>query len=195
MAVLAFAVVSCGEPPPQLPKLSANAVILAFGDSLTYGTGAKDNESYPAALSELIGREVVNAGVPGEVSAAGLKRLPIEIDRADPDLIILCHGGNDMLRKKDLGQAEANIRQMISLARGQGIPVLMLGVPKPGLFLSAADHYQRIADDLQVPMEAEIIPDLLGDNAFKSDAVHPNAKGYKKIAESIAALLKETGAI
>ena len=85
MAVLAFAVVSCGEPPPQLPKLSANAVILAFGDSLTYGTGAKDYESYPAVLSQLIGREVVNAGVPGEVSAAGLKRLPIEIERADPE--------------------------------------------------------------------------------------------------------------
>jgi len=187
--------VSCGDPPPQLPKLSADAVILAFGDSLTYGTGVKDYQSYPAVLSQLIGREVVNAGVPGEVSAAGLKRLPIEIDRVDPDLLILCHGGNDMLRKKDMGQAEANIRQMIRLARGQGIPVLMLGVPKPGLFLSAADHYQRIADDLQVPIEDEIIPELLGDNAYKSDAVHPNAKGYKRIAESVAALLKETGAI
>ena len=73
--------------------------------------------------------------------------------------------------------------------------VVMLGVPNPGLFLSTADFYTKVATDMQVPIEAEIIPDLLGDNQFKSDTIHPNAAGYAKIADALAAMLRERGAL
>lgn len=194
-ALIVLVVAACSGGGGELPKLAPGDVILAFGDSLTFGTGASREESYPAALSRRIGFEVVNAGVPGEVSAKGLKRLPKVLDQVRPKLVILCLGGNDMLRRQDLAQTEENLKQMVRLIRAQGAAVVMLGVPEPGLFLSTADVYERVASELLVPLEDDIIPDLLGDNQYKSDHIHPNAAGYSRLAEAVEALLKYRGAL
>lgn len=186
---------ACGESVPALPRLAPDDLVLAFGDSLTYGTGARPNESYPAVLSQLIGRQVVNAGQPGELSEEGLKRLPGLLDRHQPALLILCHGGNDLLRRQSSTQAEENLRQMVFMAQTRGIPVVLVGVPAPGLWLSTADHYQKIASDLGLPYQGEILPEILDENGLKSDMVHPNGNGYRMMAEAIAALLREAGAV
>lgn len=185
----------CGDAQPQLPRLAGDAVILAFGDSLTQGTGASVSSSYPAVLAGLTGRTVINAGIPGELSAAGLRRLPEVLDATNPQLMILCHGGNDLLRKRNSGQLAANIREMITLARQRGVDVVLIGVPRPGLLLGTADVYYEIAESMNVPLEADALADILGDAGLKSDPIHPNAAGYRAMAEALHKFLRTTAAL
>ena len=175
--------------------MPADAVVLAFGDSLTFGTGAQPEASYPAVLETLIARKVWKAGVPGEVSAAGLARLPSALDYYQPQLLILCHGGNDFLRKLGDAQAAENLRDMIRLARQRGVEVMLIAVPKPGLFPSPPDFYAEIAKEFGLPYEDAALKTILRDNELKSDIAHPNARGYAKLAQAVAALLKKSGAI
>jgi lysophospholipase L1-like esterase len=198
--LLAFALgaallAGCGERTLPLPPLDPGAIVLAFGDSLTYGTGASTAESYPAVLERLIGRKVVSSGVPGEISAVGLARLPVALEEAQPTLLILCHGGNDFLRKLPETQPAANIRAMVKLAKEKGVEVVLVGVPRPGLTGSPAGFYADIAREFRIPYDGEALKTVLTDNALKSDWVHPNAKGYARIAQSLAELLKRAKAI
>ena len=185
----------CGEKSSSLSPLSGSSVILAYGDSLTYGYNVNRSESYPAKLEVLTGISVVNSGVSGEVSAQGLKRLPKVLDEHHPQLLILCHGGNDLLRKMDLEEMELNIRSMIQLSLDRDIPVILLGVPKPGIFLSSFDVYERIANSMNIIFIEDLISDVLRDKSLKSDSIHPNKKGYNIMAEEIYSLLSDKGAI
>lgn len=194
--VLALALAAgCGEEAPRLPRLAANDVIVAFGDSLTYGTGAAEHESYPAVLAQLIGRPVVRAGVPGEVTAQGLRRLPSVLDEHRPRLVIVCLGGNDMLRKIGSAQIKRNLEGMLRELRQRGISAVLVGVPKPALWTSSADFYTELAREFDVPYEGEIVTSVLYSSDMKSDPIHPNAKGYRKMAEALAKLLREAGAL
>ena len=194
LALAALALAACSKPA-RLAPLPTDAVILAFGDSLTFGTGASEEQSYPVLLEKLLKRPVVRSGVPGEVSREGLARLPEVLDEVRPRLMILCHGGNDLLGRTGEAAAEANLRAMVALARGRGIAVVLVGVPKPGLLLSTADFYGRIAKDLKLPYEAKALASILSDNALKSDPAHPNAEGYRRLAEALAKLLADAGAV
>lgn len=195
LVLLAAIFGGCKDKVPYLPKLAEADVVLAFGDSLTYGTGAAEAESYPAVLGELIKRNVVRSGVPGEVTEQALKRLPGALDEYQPKILILCIGGNDLLHKQDEKSIEENIRAMIKLAKERGIAVVLIGVPKPALFSGAPKFYGALAKEFGLPYEGGIVKDVLYSNETKSDPIHPNAKGYRKIAESIAALMRKAGAV
>jgi acyl-CoA thioesterase-1 len=197
LAIVATLLVLSGCPgkSPQLPKVGPSDVILAFGDSLTFGTGAAESESYPEVLASLIKRNVVRAGVPGEVTGHGLQRLPSVLRTYKPKLVLLCLGGNDMLHKTDEKSIVANLREMVQLIRQQGAAVVLLGVPKPALFGGTAKFYAELAQEFGVPYEGEIINSVLRDPGLKSDPIHPNAQGYRKIAERLAELLKTAGAL
>ncbi|HTL26627.1 MAG TPA: arylesterase [Burkholderiales bacterium] len=194
LALALLATAGCGKQP-RLQPLAQDAVVLAFGDSLTYGTGADERDSYPAQLALLIGRTVARAGVPGEISGDGLKRLPEALDEHQPRLLILCHGGNDFLRRLSRQQVAANVRAMIRLAKERGVEVVLIGTPEPGLAVSAPEFYAEIARELRVPYEDGVIGQILRDSSLKSDPIHPNARGYRLIAERLAGLLKNAGAI
>jgi lysophospholipase L1-like esterase len=185
----------CRERPPQLRPLSENAVVLAFGDSLTHGTGAGANESYPFRLEKLIQRPVINAGVPGEVTAEGLVRLPVLLDRYRPSLLILCHGGNDLLQRSGEEQAAENLRAMIRLARERGIDVVLIGVPKPDLSLEPPAFYARIAKEFVLPYDGDTLAGILSDRTRKSDYIHPNALGYQQLADAVHTLLQAAHAL
>lgn len=184
----------CSERP-RLERLPADAIVLAFGDSLTFGTGAAEHESYPAQLERLIGRRVVRAGVPGEVTAQALARLPEMLDEHAPRLLLLCIGGNDFLRRLGNRQAEANVRAMVELARKRGVEVLLIGTPEPGLGVSPPAFFAAIAEEFRLPYEEAVMAEVLRDSGLKSDPIHPNARGYRVIAERVAERLRRAGAI
>jgi len=180
---------------PKLPPLPNDGVLLAFGDSLTFGTGAAANESYPAVLERLTGHRVVNYGVPGEISADGLTRLPGVLEQERPALLILCHGANDLLRRMDQVQAAENLRGMVRLARERGISVVLIAVPAPGLSLTPPKFYSQVAAEFGVPIEKKALARILRKGSLKSDYIHPNGAGYRQLAEALASLLKKSGAI
>ena len=206
-----------------LPPLAKNAVILSFGDSLTFGTGASPGDSYPAVLERLVGRRVVNEGIPGETTGEGLARLPEVLRREKPALLILCHGANDLLRGLSRRQAADNLKAMIRLAREKGAGVVLIAVPllgialspdplqleittekgtvyrvevpSPSIALSPAPFYREIGMEMGVPVEEKALIAILSDGTLLSDPIHPNAAGYRKLAESIADLLRRSGAV
>ncbi|MGA2526457.1 MAG: GDSL-type esterase/lipase family protein [Smithellaceae bacterium] len=192
--IIGVGLTACSSPA-KLPHLADDAVIVAFGDSLTFGTGVEPAQSYPAVLEKMIGRRVVNAGVPGEVTVDGLSRLPEILEREKPALLLLCHGGNDQLRRLNQQQAANNIREMIRLAQKRRIALVLIAVPGPGLSLSPPSMYREIAKELSIPIEEETLSTVLADSSLKSDYIHPNVAGYRCLAESIVALLKKSGAI
>jgi lysophospholipase L1-like esterase len=170
---------------PKIAPLGHDAVVLAFGDSLTRGTGAAAGQSYPDVLANLLGKPVINAGIPGEVSSVGLKRLPGMLDKHNPTLVILCHGGNDFLRRLDREGTISNLKQMVGLIQSHDADVILIGVPKLGFGLDIPKFYATIAEEQDIPYEGDILIDLLGDNSMKSDSIHPNATGYRLMAEAV----------
>jgi len=189
-------VAACSPRPETLSPLPPDAVILAFGDSLTAGTGAAPGASFPAQLEVLSGRRVINAGNPGEVSRDGVARLPALLDEFRPDLLILTHGGNDLLRRMDPEQTRANLKTMIGQAQDRGVEVLLVAVPAPTLLRLRSDPlYAEIGQRLRIPVENGAIARVLSSDALKADPIHPNGDGYRYLAEHIHRLLVEAGAL
>jgi len=192
-AVLLLA--GCGSDVPRIGKVGAGDVIVAFGDSLTHGTGATAEESYPAVLGRLIGRTVIRAGVPGEQTAGGLARLPEVLDEHRPKLVIVCLGGNDMLRKGTPANIEANLREILKTIKSRGLDALLIGVPAPAVITRPPDFYSKLAKEFGIPYEGDIVTRVLYRADLKSDPIHPNAAGYRKMAEAVAELLRDAGAL
>jgi acyl-CoA thioesterase I len=186
---------ACTNTQLTLSRLPDDAVILAFGDSLTSGVGAPPGASYPEILESLIKRKVIKSGIPGETSDEGLVRLPGELSAYKPKLVLLCLGGNDLLRKMDLEKTASNMSRMVQIIRNSGAEVILIGVPKPGLVLSTARFYKKISEDMRIPLEGSLFADILADSKLRADPIHPNAEGYRRLAEGIADFLRKTGAL
>ena len=138
---------------------------------------------------------MINSGVPGEISSAGRARLSQLLQETKPDLVILCHGGNDLLRKQSRQQLQANLQAMIDEITGSGAQVLLVAVPAFSLNLAPVPLYLEVAQVNKVPVQATALSEILTDSSLKADQVHPNALGYQQFAQSIYRLLIETDAI
>jgi lysophospholipase L1-like esterase len=146
-------------------------------------------------LAELTGLQVVNAGVPGEVSAEGRRRLPDVLAVEQPDLVVLIHGGNDTLRNLPAQETRGNLLAMIETVRASGAQVMMFGVPGRNFTLSAPDYYSEVAEQAAVPADLGSLPRLLRDRSLKSDPVHLNSEGYARLAQAVHELLRDAGAL
>ena len=181
------------EVDVQSLSLPLDTKVLAFGDSLTFGYGAPRDKSYPSVLVDLLHVTVINEGVNGELSEQGLARLPSVLERHKPDILILCHGGNDILRKQDVTQTKANLNAMVKMAKDKGVYVLLVGVPTfEILSFNVAPFYYDVAKENNIEIEDSSLKTIFDNEAtLKSDKVHPNEQGYDLMAKSIARILSE----
>ena len=194
-AAIAIMAALLGCSSPELQPIPEDGTILAFGDSLTVGVGTTSENSYPSVLAELTGLNVINAGVSGETTDQGVNRLLQEIDTFLPDLIIIIEGGNDFLQNRNHSTIMTNIKRMIEIAQSSGAQVVLIGVPQKKLFSNSAPLYEELADDFQLVFDGTLLAGLLRSPSLKSDYIHLNEKGYRKMAESMYKLLKQNGAM
>ena len=179
------------EETPEVIKLNPTDKILAFGDSITYGYGESEKESYPSMLSKTINTQVINAGINGDTSQDGLERLPALLEDSSIKLILLCFGGNDMLQNVPLGELKSNLKKMIQMAKKKNIDVILISVPKISpLGLSSLPLYSTVATEENTELMDDILVHVLSRASLKNDYIHPNAKGYKYMADKILEHLK-----
>lgn len=176
---------ACG--PPAVPNLgSPGTTIVCLGDSITAGVGEERGGGYPERLAELLGTEVVNAGVPGDTAEQGLARLDDALAH-DPWLVIVEFGGNDLLKRVPRERSEAALRQIVEgiLAAG-AVPMIVTldGPPFSGGQLQQV--FERLEDDYEVPLVEDVLDEILFSPSLKSDTIHPNGAGYERLAAAVA---------
>lgn len=187
VALLLLVLIAWPSPYAKVRNLgSRGANVIAFGDSLTAGYGALAGEDYPSRLSALLGETVINAGVSGDTTESALARLDSDVLARDPRIVIVGLGGNDFLRGTPVETTEANLRTCARKIEGAGAMVVLLGFRFPSLTADYGDMYERVAKDEGCLLVPRITRDILNDTSLKSDAIHPNAKGYQLMAERIA---------
>ena len=192
IVLILLAISSFTKKETKTMQLNKTDTILAFGDSLTYGFGANPNESYPTLISQYTGLKVINAGINGDTSEEGLRRLPPLLNDPSVKMMILFFGGNDILQKRPMSALKNNLKTMIQMAKEKKIEVLLVSVPNITLFgLSTLDLYEEVAEEENIPVLSGMLADILSDPSLKSDQIHPNAMGYKKMAQEIYESIKE----
>lgn len=207
--VLGFA--GCGEPdvrelsraPEAAPPPAADPAeddprpaLVAFGDSLTAGYGIDLDEAWPARLQERLDAEgfwyrVVNAGVSGETTSGGLRRLPFVLDRnPSAALVVIALGGNDGLRGVPVDVMMDNLEAMIREAEGRGLKVLLAGVPAPPELGrdyedGFAETFRDVAGATGVPLLPSLLEGVAGVAELNQrDGIHPTAEGARRLAEN-----------
>jgi acyl-CoA thioesterase I len=166
--------------------------IIAFGDSLVYGVGASKDKNFVYLLSKKIGVEIQNSGVSGNTTANGLARLDADVLSKKPDLVILLLGGNDALRQMPTEQTFGNLENIILQIKNSGSQVLLLGVRGGVAFLGKdyAPQFEKLAKKTNVVLVPDVLDGIFGKKNLMSDSIHPNEKGYEKIAEKVAGYIE-----
>ena len=177
------------------PSVDDRPRIVAFGDSLTAGLGVAADEAYPAELQRRLDAlglryRVINAGVSGETTAGGLRRVPW-ILRSKPEIVILELGANDGLRGLRVEETKANLEQIIQQLQQSGTQVILAGMKLPpnygNDYLSAFERlYPDLAARYQLPLIPFFLEGVAASNTLnQADGIHPTARGYRAIVETM----------
>ena len=193
LLLVQVAVVACAPAPAAAQ--AQDRVIVAFGDSLTSGLGVPVDQTYPALLGERLRREgyaykVVNAGVSGDTTAGGLRRVDWAL-RLKPEIVILELGVNDALRGQNLASVRANMDQLVARFQAAGARVLVAGMRLPPNYGTPyADDFYRLFNEVARARNAPYLPFFLeGVGAIprlnQADGIHPTAEGYALVVEHL----------
>lgn len=168
-------------------------VIICFGDSLTSGIGAGVGLDYPSQLAKMIGKPVVNKGIPGDTTASARRRLNRDVLSAEPDIVLITLGGNDLKNGVAKNVAFGNLKYIVETIQQRGAKVIVGGLKFPGRDQGFGKGY----DDLAKQTGATLIPDIFAgivDNPnLMSDPIHPNDAGYRIIAQRFYKALGPAG--
>ena len=186
-ALLIAALTAVGAADPR--------VIVILGDSLTAGLGVAPDEAYPARLQARLTREgypyrVVNAGVSGDTTAGGLRRLPWVL-RQRPEIVIVALGANDGLRGQSVAAMRANLTEIVRQARAAGARVLLAGMRLPpnygnGYVREFEAVFPAVARQQNVALVPFLLDGVAADPSLnQADGMHPNAEGQKTIADRL----------
>ena len=198
LGIASLLLVACGKSK-KLPAISAGKTVLAFGDSVTFGTGAAPGEDWPTLLAQKTGWPIVNAGIPGDTAEAGKRRFGALLEQHQPALVIIEIGGNDFLRRRDPKAVKEDLRGMIRAARQQGAQVALVAVPELSLLgaltraPSDSPIYEELGDEENIPIIDKVFSEILSQPELCADQIHPNARGYQQMAEGIYKSLVKTG--
>lgn len=191
---------ACGRTP-KFPAVPAGSVVLAFGDSVTFGTGAALGQDWPTLLAATTGWRIVNAGVPGDTTEAAKQRLGALLDEHKPALVIVELGGNDFIRRRAQKLVKEDLRQILTTIRGSGARAVLVAVPELSLLGAVtrrpddAPIYAELAKEEKLPLIAEVFAEILARPELCADQIHPNAQGYRQMAEGFQAALKKLGVL
>lgn len=177
------------------PSAASERVIVAFGDSLTAGLGVPADQTYPARLGDRLRREgydykVVNAGVSGDTTAGGLRRVDWAL-RLRPEIVILELGVNDALRGQKLASVRANLDQLVARFQAAGARVLVAGMRLPPNYGTPyAEDFYRLFGEVARARNAPHVPFFLdGVGAVprlnQADGIHPTAEGYAMVVDHL----------
>ena len=167
----------------------AGSTWVAFGDSLTAGYGAEEGEDYPAVLSHQLGVTIENRGTAGMTTQEGLDHVE-EIIQLKPRVVLLCLGGNDGLHQLASGQMFANLAAIIDRLHETGAFVILIGVRSATLLDRNEKPFRKLARDKNVLYVPNILEGIVANPDLKSDAIHPNAQGYRLIAQRLEKVLR-----
>lgn len=183
---------SAAPAMPDLPVVGAEVTILALGDSLFAGYGVDPGESYPARLEAAlrargINAKVVNAGVSGDTTAAGLERLDFVLNgmKTPPALVVISLGGNDMLRGLPPAQTRKNLDEVLTRLDQRKVPVLLMGMlSAPNWGADHAKAFNAIYPDLAKKHGDALVPFFLQavidkPQLIQADRIHPTAEGIE----------------
>jgi acyl-CoA hydrolase len=182
----------------KVQALPPGSVVLAFGDSVTFGTGAQPGEDWPSLLAARTGWRIVNAGVPGDTAMAARERIAPLLTEHQPKLVLLELGGNDFLQRRSPEAVKEDLRAIIRTIRAVGVAVVVVAAPALSLLAIAgrpkdAPLYAALAEEERIPLIAEVFADILGHAEWRADTVHPNAEGYRQMAAAFLARLQKFG--
>lgn len=167
-----------------------------FGDSISAGYGIRVEQGWVSLMARKLaatgyGFKVVNASVSGETTAGGLGRLPHALDVQQPQILLLELGGNDGLRGLPLGGTQDNLAQMIRLAVGRHIAVLLIGMRLPPNYGERyTTGFQKLYADLAAQFHAPLVPFLLEQVALKpelmqGDGIHPTEAAQPMLLDTV----------
>jgi lysophospholipase L1-like esterase len=164
--------------------------IVAFGDSLTSGVGAEEAGAYPDFLAKEVGEPVLNRGVSGDTTEDGLNRLQKDVLDSRPRMVIVWLGANDVLRQLSEAHAVENLTKIVDAIQAQGALVVLVGVPDAPFRPSLNDGVKRLAEERGCVYVPNPLRGILIDPELKSDPIHPNSRGYERVAARIAKKVK-----